>query len=99
MHRELTIYSPYFRSDNGATNYSLYGVKDFVFPPFCRFVCKNQNFTVPTLHILLPQMVKLIAKNLPCTKPLEIVHMITPDSEPTPLPFRLMLLPEIRTEK
>jgi hypothetical protein len=44
-------------------------------------------------------MFKLMAKNLPFIKPLEIPHMITPDSEPTPLPFRLMLLPEIRTER
>ena len=43
-------------------------------------------------------MFKLITKIYLVEKPLEIVYMITPDSEPTPLPFRLMLLPENRTE-
>ena len=42
VHRELTIYSPYFRSDNEATNYTIYSVKDFVFPPFVVLCTKNK---------------------------------------------------------
>ena len=56
-----------------------------------KFYCTNTT--------ILPQMFKLIAKIYLVQKPLEIVYMITPDSEPTPLPFRLMLLPKIITEK
>jgi len=66
VHRELTIYSPYFRSDNRATNYSIYSVKDFVFPPFVVLCAKNKILLYQYYNITAN--VQINNKNLPCRK-------------------------------